>query len=72
MATATSATPTNGSHDTTKDQPMRHRKPIPAVTRLPHHTFTPKHCAGTSCVHDHHNDHRPSLGWFRSVFGRAA
>lgn len=51
---------------------MKHRKPLEPITRLPHHNFKPKHCAGTTCVHDHHNDERPRLGWFRSVLGGAA
>lgn len=31
----------------------RHRAEGPAVTRLPHHRFAPRHCAGKTCVHEH-------------------
>lgn len=43
----------------------RHRADRPTLTRLPHHRFAPRHCAGTSCVHDHPGEApRPlTRGW---------
>lgn len=33
--------------------------------------YLPRHCAGTTCLHDHHGDSRPAMGFFRSVLERA-
>ena len=43
----------------------RHRAEGPAVTRLPHHTFMPRHCAGTTCLHNHGYEQRPRMSIWR-------
>lgn len=48
----------------------RHRANGDPVTRLPHHRFTPRHCAGTTCVHDHPGETPRPV--FRSLLGSAA
>ena len=39
----------------------RHRADKPQLTRLPHHPFMPRHCAGTLCLHNHGDEIRPRM-----------
>lgn len=36
--------------------PGRHRADFPIDSSAHRYTFKPKHCAGTSCFHDHHGE----------------
>lgn len=56
----------------TNPTPGRHRADTPVLTILARDSYQPAHCAGTSCLHDHRDDTRPTLGLFRSVFEYAA
>lgn len=44
----------------------RHRADRPARLGPPLLFYRPRHCAGTDCLHDHPNDHRPSIPLVRS------
>lgn len=39
----------------------RHRAERPANTQSNPLRFTPRHCGGTTCLHNHHDDTRPRI-----------
>lgn len=43
----------------------RHRADRPAITHSPSLKFTPAHCAGDTCLHNHRHETRPSLGLWK-------
>lgn len=49
----------------------RHRAFRTARTKPYRLRFKPKHCAGVTCVHDHHVDDRPPMGVFPQAFPKS-
>lgn len=54
---------------TTSTYRPRHRAFRTAKTRPYHHRFRPRHCAGETCVHNHH-DHQVLNGLLSPRYGR--
>lgn len=50
-----------------KQHTPRHRAFRTAKTKAMRPGFQPKHCAGETCLHDHHQDDRPPMTYFKPV-----